>query len=416
MKRLLVAAMLVLAGCGTGPAADQNGHDYRLFVETLGGGRVSIVTTSAAASISLPGGFLTADGAQLLSPGGQLFGGPAGAAGKTVVNVFDARSGALARTLDVAGAWSWNGGGTSPDGRWIVLVGSAGFVVVDTTSGRQYPVSLKGHFSFDAISNDGQQLYLIEPLAGSAYQVRLVHVFSNTLQPDAVAVKGEVEAGAMSGYKIAAVADPGGNMLYSLYGRNDGRPPFIHALDLEHQFAYCIDIPAIASQRTNYVNANASGWALSLDAGGHMLYASSSLGQVTAIDTNQFSVVRNAGLTAPAASSWLPSPLVDAAAKEFEGPPAASAVAPGGRWLYVAWESGFLAVDTATLHPAALRDRGEHLTSLAVSSDGRHLFAVGGANSVPNQVTELDPQTGSRLATIGGITEPWRILRLEPSV
>jgi hypothetical protein len=68
------------------------------------------------------------------------------------------------------------------------------------------------------------------------------------------------------------------------------------------------------------------------------------------------------------------------------------------------------------LHPAALRDRGEHLTSLAVSSDGRHLFAVGGANSVPNQVTELDPQTGSRLATIGGITEPWRILRLEPSV
>jgi hypothetical protein len=416
MKRLFVAAMLVLAGCGTGPAADQNGHDYRLFVETLGGGRVSIVTTSAAASISLPGGFLTADGAQLLSPGGQVFGGPAGEAGKTVVNVFDARSGALARTLDVAGAWSWNGGGTSPDGRWIVLVGSAGFVVVDTTSGRQYPVSLKGHFSFDAISNDGQHLYLIEPLVGSAYQVRLVNVFSNTLQPDAVAVKGEVVAGAMSGYKITAVADPGGHMLYSLYGRNDGRPPFIHALDLENQFAYCIDIPAIASQRTNYLSANTSGWALSLDPGGHMLYASSSLGQVAAIDTNQFSVVRNAGLTAPAASSWLPSPLVDAAAKEFEGPPAASAVAPGGRWLYVAWESGFLAVDTATLHPAALRDRGEHLTSLAVSPDGHHLFAVGGADPVPNQVSDLEPQTGSRLATIGGITEPWRILRLEPSV
>jgi len=218
--------------------------------------------------------------------------------------------------------------------------------------------------------------------------VRLVHVFSNTLQPDAVAVKGEVEAGAMSGYKIAAVADPGGNMLYSLYGRNDGRPPFIHALDLEHQFAYCIDIPAIASQRTNYVNANASGWALSLDAGGHMLYASSSLGQVTAIDTNQFSVVRNAGLTAPAASSWLPSPLVDAAAKEFEGPPAASAVAPGGRWLYVAWESGFLAVDTATLHPAALRDRGEHLTSLAVSSRW--------TSPVRRRWRQFGPQSGNR--------------------
>ena len=144
---------------------------------------MSIVTTSAAAPVSLPGGFLTADGAQLFSPGGQVFGGPAGKAGQTVVNVFDARSGALARTLDVAGAWSWNGGGTSPDGRWIVLVGSSGFVVVDTTSGKQYPVSLKGRFSFDAISNDGQHLYLIEPLAGSAYQVRLVNVFSNTLEP-----------------------------------------------------------------------------------------------------------------------------------------------------------------------------------------------------------------------------------------
>jgi len=62
MKRLLVAAMLVLAGCGTGPAVDQNGHDYRLFVETLGGGMVSVVTTSSTAQVSLPGGFLTADG------------------------------------------------------------------------------------------------------------------------------------------------------------------------------------------------------------------------------------------------------------------------------------------------------------------------------------------------------------------
>ena len=220
----------------------------------------------------------------------------------------------------------------------------------------------------------------------------------------------------MNGYKITAVADPDGHMLYSLYGRNDGRPPFVHALDLENAIAYCIDIPAIASQRTNYFSADTSGWALSLDPGGHMLYASSSLGQVAAIDTNQFSVVRNAGLTAPAATSWLPSLLVDAAAKGFEGPPAASAVDPSGRWLYVAWESGFLAVDTATLRPAALRDSGDHLSSLAVSPDGRHLFAVGGADLVPNQVSDLDPQTGSRLATIGGLTEPWRILRLEPAV
>jgi hypothetical protein len=34
---------------------------------------------------------------------------------------------------------------------------------------------------------------------------------------------------------------------------------------------------------------------------------------------------------------------------------------------------------------------------------------------VPDLVVDLDPQTGSRQATIGGLTYPWRILRLEPA-
>ena len=49
MKRLLVAAMLVLAGCGTGPAAGQGAHGYRLVVEKLGGTQVSIVQVDTAA-------------------------------------------------------------------------------------------------------------------------------------------------------------------------------------------------------------------------------------------------------------------------------------------------------------------------------------------------------------------------------
>src|ERR1700674_5437682 len=88
MKRLLVAAMLVLAGCGTGPAAGQNAHDYRLVVEKVGGNQVSIVTPSAPPPVSLPGGFLTTDGSQLFSSGGQVFGGAGGAAGKTVLNAY----------------------------------------------------------------------------------------------------------------------------------------------------------------------------------------------------------------------------------------------------------------------------------------------------------------------------------------
>jgi hypothetical protein len=414
MKKLLVAAMLVLAGCGTGPATGQGTHGYRLFVEKMGGAEVSIVTTTAPGPLSLPGGYLAADGGQLFSPGGQVI---SASGATTVINAYDPRSGALARKLDVAGAWSWGGAGTSPDGRWVVLTGPTGFVAVDTTSGKQYPVTVARNFSFDAISNDGQHLYLIETLAGSAYQVRLVNVSSNTLQINPVFVKSpEVEA--MNGYKITAVADPDGQMLYSLYGRNDGRPPFVHALDLVNAVAFCIDLPSIATQRSNYLDAGASGWSLSLDASRKRLYASSSRGQVVSIDTKNYVVVQSAGLTAPAATSLLPSVLVDAAAKEFEGTPAASAVDPSGRWLYVAWESGYLPVDTTTLRPTALRDRGDHLSSLAMSPDGRHLFAVSssGANLYQTVVTDLEPQTGTRQATIGGINAPWRILRLEASV
>ena len=416
MKRLLVAAMLVLTGCGTGPAAGQSAHDYRLFVERMGSTGIAVVTTSAAAPISLPGGFLTADGSQLFSSGGQVFGGPAGAAGVTVMNVFDTRSGANVRQLRLAGAWSWDGGGTSPDGRWVVLTGSPGFLVVDTTSGRQYPASVNGHFSFDALSNDGQQLYLIETLADSSYHVRLYKVFSHTLQLGSVLIKGpEVEA--MNGYKITAVGDPQGQMLYSLYGRHDGRPPFVHALDLQNAVAFCIDLPAVPLKGTNYyLDAAASGWALSLDASRHSLYASSSRGQVVAIDTQSYSVARSASLTAPAATSLLPSFFVNAAAKEFDGPAAASAVDPSGRWLYVAWESGYLTVDTATLRPTALRDRGDYLRSLAVSPDGRHLFAVSGPDLFPTLVSDLDPQTGTQKSTIRGLSAPWRILRLEPAL
>lgn len=164
-------------------------------------------------------------------------------------------------------------------------------------------------------------------------------------------------------------------------------------------------------ERARAGDAGASGWALSLDASRHTLYASSARGQVVAIDTRQNAVVRSAALSAAPATSLPPPFIVDATAKEFDGLPAASAVDPGGRGLYVAWETGFLAVDTATLRPAALRDAGDRLTSLAVSPDGRHLFAV----SSPTALADLDPRTGTRQAAVGGLTEPWRILRLEPA-
>jgi hypothetical protein len=415
MRKLLLATMLVLAGCGTGPAAGQNAHGYRLYVEGLNNG-VQVMTTSAAAKITMPAGFLTADGSQLYSSGGQLFGGSAGAGGVTVVNTFDGRTGDLARKVEVPGTWNWDGGGTSPDGRWLVLTNSlptkpGSFLVLDTgPSGQQYPVNLGKGYNFDAINNDGSKLYLVQYLAGTSYKVRLYDVFSHTLQVDPVLVKSpEVEA--MNGTKITAVADSAGHMLYSLYGRNDGRPPFVHALNLEASVAYCIDLPAIEAMNLPYLNSDASGWSLSLDDAHHALYASSSAGQVVAIDTQNYGVSRSAALSAPPVTSLLPSFLVDARAKAFESAPAASAIDPSGRWLYVAWGYGFLTVDTHNLRVVAIRGGNEVLSSLATSPDGRHLFGV---NLSDRAVVDLEPQTGHRQATLAGVPQPWRILRLEP--
>jgi hypothetical protein len=414
MRKLLVATMLVLAGCGSGPAAGQNAHAYRLYVEGLGSG-VEVVTTSPTGRVALPSGFLTADGSQLYSSGGQVFGGAAGPGGVTVVNTFDGRTGDLARRIQAPGTWTWDGGGTSPDGRWLVLAGSppakpGSFLVLDTgPSGEHYAVSLGGPFNFDAISNDGSKLYLIQNLAGTAYNVRLYNVFAGSLRSDPVFVKSNTTE-AMNGYKITAVADPTGHMLYSLYGRNDGQPPFVHALDLEGGYALCIDLPAITAMTLAYLNAGTSGWALTLDSGHHTLYATSSAGQVVAIDTNGNNVTSSASLAPPPASSWLPSFLVDAQAKGFDSAPAASAIDPTGRWLYVAWGSGYLTVDTRSLRAVALQDRGDVLSSLATSPDGLHLFGVAGFGAL----ADLDPQTGKRQATIAGVGQPWRILRLEP--
>ena len=414
MRKLLVATMLVLAGCGTGPAAGQNAHAYRLYVEGLAGG-VEFVTTSPAGRVSLPSGFLTADGSQLYTSGGQVFGGSAGPGGMTIVNSLDGRTGSQARKVEAPGTWTLEGGGTSPDGHWLVLTGSSparagSFLVLDTGPlGRQHAVTLGAQFNFDAISNDGSQLYLIQNLAGTAYHVRLFNVFANTLQVDPVFVKSNaVEA--MNGYKIAAVADPSGHMLYSLYGRNDGRPPFVHALDLEAGIAYCIDLPAITAMTLAYMVADSSGWALSLDSDHHTLYVSSSAGQVVAIDTTGNNVIRSAAVSPPPATSWLPSFLVDAEAKAFDAAPAASAVDPSGHWLYVAWEHGYLTIDTRNLRALSQQDRADVLTSLATSPDGRHLFAVVRYGTV----ADLDPRTGIRQATFAGVGQPWRILRLEP--
>ncbi len=144
-------------------------------------------------------------------------------------------------------------GGISGDGRLLVLgeVGQASTVhgtrllLFQTHTRRRHIVHLPGSFSFDAFSQDGRTLYLIQHVGnpyGSVYRVRAYDTREHRLLPKVIA---ERWAGSttMSGYPIDRVTGPDGDWVFTLYQGPHGGTEFVHALDTAHRFAMCINIP-----------------------------------------------------------------------------------------------------------------------------------------------------------------------------
>src|SRR4029077_7147063 len=100
---------------------------------------------------------------------------------------------------------------------------------------------LSGRFNFDAISDDGQRLYLIQYLNGKEYYVRLFDIPGNYLDANIVVDKSDGNQ-AMAGVRLSGIAAPDGSMLFSMYVR-ESEGPFIHALNLTAPFAFCLDLP-----------------------------------------------------------------------------------------------------------------------------------------------------------------------------
>ena len=120
----------------------------------------------------------------------------------------------------------------------------------------------------------------------------------------------------MNGYRRAAVYSLDGDWLYSVYTRpHEG--PFVHALNLEGQFALCIDLPFPTAPD---FEADLL-WSMALSGDGKMLYAINGMtGQVAQIDaSNGYTVRQSATLT------WQP-------AATGQGP-ISNALAGIGRWL-----------------------------------------------------------------------------------
>jgi hypothetical protein len=151
-------------------------------------------------------------------------------------------------------------GGLSPDGRMLIVgaTSSGGhllrsisrFEVVDVRTLRtRATIALRGDFSFDAVSPDGDTLYFIQHTSlkdFQRYRVRAYDLASARLRPDAIVDRTEPN---MRGYPLDRVSSPGGAWVYTLY---QGDEPFVHALDTVHAQAVCLDVPWRGSQNRLY--------------------------------------------------------------------------------------------------------------------------------------------------------------------
>lgn len=184
--------------------------------------------------------------------------------------------------------------GLSADGKTLVLAeplaglggASSRFDVVKARSLRvRQSVSLRGSYSFDAISPDGNLIYLIEytnPANPSQYLVRAYDVQAGHLLRKPVIDPSEAGQ-PMTGKPVTRAMSANGQWAYTLYqGSDEG--PFVHALDTSGRSAKCVDLDGLN------LPANLSGSRLVVSGDGDQLTIVRHESDLGTIDTHTFAV------------------------------------------------------------------------------------------------------------------------------
>jgi hypothetical protein len=377
MRRLLIVllAAIVVGACGRAPQTGPGPGGYRLYeaVSTRSGPLVDIIDTKSHATLGvLPLGTPSADWKHYYAVRGG------------VLEDLDPRSGvvlhslALSRPYDVPPV-SMNGmpGGLSQNGRWLVLQtpGRPHLLVVDATFARKpVAVDLDGSFEFDAITNDGERLYLLQYLSDNDYAVRLYNVGSGSLDPSVVVDKFDPTE-PMTGRRLATVASVDGQWQFTVYARAN-KGAFIHALMLGGPISLCLELPGSGWE----TGPSVFRWSLALSPDGSLLYATNAaLGLVVEVAAS--------GDQAPAIlrTHGIPKEPLQAVRQSGSGD---AVVSPDGNVLAVAGGAGVEWVDTGTMRPTAQALPSWTVWSLGLSPDGLSLFALKDSG----QIAELSPQ------------------------
>jgi len=253
---------------------------------------------------------------------------------------------------------------------------STKLVVASTIGGiptRTYDVA--ANIEPEAFSTDGRALFVVQylpPMDPDRYQVRRLDLATGelTLVPS---VDG-ANQGQMPGIARTSVMAPDGRRLYTLYTSEEHgqRYSFVHVLDLDAQWAHCVDLPLT-------FGSDPAAMGIAIDPNGARVYvADVAAGKVAAINTN---VV---GLDTV---SKLP----------IRGVHARPAVAASDASVYVAAQRNLVSMQ------AYSGVRSFHAT---LSSPVRGLHALGAGQGVQlyvaerRSIVELDGRTGQQRSSI----------------
>lgn len=418
MRRMLPAlcAIVVLASCGKAVEGPAPSSAYKLYeaASTSSTPIVAVIDARAKATERrLPWGTLSPDGSHFY------------ALNSTTLQNIDPRTGVVRQHMQLPRSFemppatiSGIRGGLSQNGRWLVLqafdrtasgqVTASHMLLADTSEFKVAArIDLIGLFNFDAVSNDGQRVYVIEYTGASdqsSYRVRVYEIAAGQLGSYTVVDKGgSVEP--MTGVRLSSVASPDGQWLYSVYAREKAGA-FVHALNLSQPYAFCLDLPGSGWSSST----DAFQWSLALSADGRHLYAANgAMGVVTQInnlDGYTPTVVR----TGHVGSSGPTAGLVaqDVQAKEFG--PNGSLLSHDDQTLVMAGKTGVIWVDTATLRARTRALTGWTVWSLAGSPDGNVVYVLNDAGAIA-ALSMVDGRTAASFDPSAG--SPMGLLRVE---